>query len=221
MFRFSLRPIFALVAAISLAACATERQVSPVIESAPRSALQLEEPVFGAVFGGRSTKSDKDTAAQLQSELARLYGPAIEWQDYFGKTPSGRVALRVRIVILGATFGSRLVSNVSFANAVGTAQVNAMGPWGPVAANISSQQSVFSGSITGSGWWNGAAWIDLEVEDLRDATPVRFVLPIVAEHQESNIWGYVSGDKAAQAAWDQASAQLTRAIDSILRSVRD
>ena len=215
------RSLVSLIAGLVLAACATERQVSPVIDSAPRSALKLETPVIGAVFDGRSAKDDKDAASQLQSELNRLYGPAIEWHDYFSKTPNGRVAMRIRLVILSATFGSRLISNVDFANAVGSAQVNAVGPWGTVAGTVSSQQSVVGGSFSGAGWWNGAAWVDLEIEDLRGAKPVSFVLPIAAEHQESNTWGYASGDKAARVAWERASAQLTRAIDSVLRTVRE
>lgn len=210
-----------LLAGIFLASCATERQVSPTIESAPRSGLRLETPVIAAVFDGRSSKDDKDAASKLQAELDRLYGPAIQWQDYFVKTPAGRVAVRIRLVTLGSSFGSRLVSSVAFANAVGSAQVNAVGPWGPVAGTVSSQQSVLAGSFSGAGWWNGAAWVDLEIEDLRGTKPVRFVLPIAAEHQESNMWGYASGDKAARVAWDRAAAQLTRALDAVLRIVRD
>ena len=214
-------PAATLLAAIFLAGCATERQVVPVIESAPRPSLDLKTPVIGSVFDGRSSQESKDAASKLQAELSRLYGPAIEWSDYFVKTPTGRVAVRIRLVTLGATFGSRMISTASLANAMGSAQVNAVGPWGPVAGTVSSQQSVLAGSFSGQGWWNGAAWIDLEGEDLRGTKAVRFVLPIAAEQQESNMWGYASGDKAARAAWDRVAAQLTRAMDAILRTVRD
>lgn len=86
---------------------------------------------------------------------------------------------------------------------------------------MSSEQSVYAGSFTGEGWWNGAAWVDLEVQDNRGQMPLTFTLPIVAEHRESNMWGYTSGDKAAEKAWNQVSAQLIRAMDTIARSVRD
>jgi hypothetical protein len=46
-------------------------------------------------------------------------------------------------------------------------------------------------------------------------------LPIAAEHRESNMWGYSSGDKAAKTAWQRVSVQLTRAMDAIFRAVRD
>jgi hypothetical protein len=124
-------------------------------------------------------------------------------------------------VTLGASFGSRLVSTAAFATAAGSAQASATGPWGPVVGSISSEQSVLGGSLSGEGWWNGAAWIDLEVQDYRGPKLVTFTLPIVAEQRESNMWGYASGDRAAKAAWNQVGTQLTRAMDAIARAVRD
>ena len=113
------------------------------------------------------------------------------------------------------------MSSTAFASAVGSAQVHATGPWGPVVGSVSSQQSLLAGSISGEGWWNGAAWIDIEVEDKRGTKSIKFILPIVAEHRELNTWGYASRDKAAGVAWDNASAQITRAIDAVARTVRD
>jgi hypothetical protein len=129
--------------------------------------------------------------------------------------------VRVRIVTLGATFGSRLISTTAFANAVSSAQVSATGLWGPVVGSVSSEQTVFAGSFTGEGWWNGAAWLDLELEDHRGMKPVSFTIPIAAEHRESNMWGYASGDKAARTAWQRVAVQLTRAMDTIFRTLRD
>jgi hypothetical protein len=75
--------------------------------------------------------------------------------------------------------------------------------------------------MSGEGWWNGAAWIDLEVQDYRGEKPISFTVPIVAEHRESNMWGYSSGDKAARAAWERVAVQLSRAMDNIIRTLRD
>lgn len=204
-----------------LVGCATERTISPSISASPRTGLAVYPPIFAAVYDGRTNVESKDVAATLQAELSRIYGSSLEWTDYFAKTPTGRVSVRVRIVTLGSSFGSRLVSSVAFANAVGTAQVSATGPWGPVVGSVSSEQSVLAGSFSGEGWWNGAAWLDLEVQDNRGRTPVAFTVPIVAEQRESNIWGYASGDKAAKLAWDRVGVQLTRALDAITRTVRD
>lgn len=201
--------------------CATERHIAPTISEPPRTGLELKIPVVGAVFDGRATQEPKDAAAQLQADLRRIYGPAIEWDSYFIKTPTGRVSVRVRIVTLGASFGSRLVSSVAFANAVSSAQGSATGSWGTVVGSVSAQQSVMASSFSGEGWWNGAAWIDLEVQDNRGVKPISFTLPIVSEHRESNMWGYSSGDKAGLIAWQRVSVQLTRAMDTILRAVRD
>lgn len=201
--------------------CATERHISPTLSAPTRNGLELKPPILGAVFDGRATQDPKDAASQLQADLNRIYGSSIEWNDYFTKTAQDRVAVRVRIVMLGSSFGSRLISTTAFANAVTSAQGSATGPWGPVVGSVSAQQSVFAGSFSGEGWWNGAAWIDLEVQDNRRANPVNFTVPIVAEHRESNMWGYASGDKAAQTAWQRVAVQLTRALDTIFRTLRD
>jgi hypothetical protein len=210
-----------LTVLVTLTACATERYISPTLSEVPRVGFDLKPPILGAVFDGRATQEPKDAASQLQADLTRIYGSSIEWNDYFTKTPPGRVTVRIRIVILGASFGSRLISTTAFANAVGSAQINATGPWGPVVGNVSAQQSVLAGSLSGEGWWNGAAWIDLEVQDSRSTKSVSFTMPIAAEHRESNMWGYTSGDKAARTAWQQVAVQLTRAMDTIFRTLRD
>ncbi len=201
--------------------CATERHISPTLSETPRTGLNLKPPIFGAVFDGRTSQEPKDGAAQLQAELSRIYGSSIEWNEYFSKTPPGRVSVRIRMVTLGASFGSRLIATTAFANAVSSAQGSAIGPWGPVVGSVSAQQSVFAGSLSGEGWWNGAAWIDLEVQDYRGTKPINFTMPIVAEHREPNMWGYVSGDKAARTVWQRVAVQLTRAMDTIFRTVRD
>ena len=123
--------------------------------------------------------------------------------------------------MLGSSFGSRLVSSTTYATAIQSAQFSATGPWGPVVGSATGSSSVFAGSFSGEGWWNGAAWIDVEIQDKRSATQSRFTIPLAAEHREYNMWGYSSGDKAARKAWENASAQLTRAMDDVLRVVRD
>lgn len=203
------------------AGCATERHISPTLSEPTRAGLDLEPPILGAVFDGRATQDPTDAASTLQADLSRIYGSSIEWNNYFTKTPQDRVAVRVRIVMLGASFGSRLISTTAFANAISSAQGSATGLWGPVVGSVSAQQSVFAGSFSGEGWWNGAAWIDLEVQDNRGTNPVNFTMPITAEHRESNMWGYSSGDKAARTAWQRVVLQLTRALDTIFRTARD
>ena len=213
--------VVAIIVLVAFCGCATERHIAPTISEPPRTGLEVSPPILGSVFDGRATQDPEDAASQLQSDLSRIYESSIEWENYFSKVPQGRVAVRVRIVTLGASFGSRLVSSTAFANAVSSAQGSAIGPWCSVVGNVSAQQSVLAGSLSGEGWWNGAAWIDLEVQDCRGPKPIKFTLPIVAEHRESNMWGYSSADKAAGIAWQRVSAQLTRALDAIFRTVRD
>lgn len=211
--------LFLIVATIT--GCDTFRDTVPRLSGAPRTGLILEAPALVAVIDGRAKAEARDVIAPLEGDIRRIYGASLEWADYFGKTPTGRVAIRIRIVTLGATFGSRMISSTGFATAAGAAQLNATGAWGLVAGSVIAQQTVLAGSISGEGWWNGAAWADLAVEDLRRSTAVRFTLPIAAEHRESNMLGYVSADRAAQAAWNSVAAQLTRALDAILLHLRD
>jgi len=213
--------VIVIIVLASFGGCSTERHIAPTLSEPVRAGLQLNPPALCAVLDGRATQEPKDAALQLQTDLSRIYGSSIEWINYFKKTPQGRIAVRVRVVMLGSTFGSRLVSSIAFSNAVTSAQANASGPWGSVVGNVSAQQSMLAGSVSGEGWWNGAAWIDLEVQDYRGSKPISFTIPIVSEHRESNTWGYSSGDKAARIAWQRASVQLTRAMDTIFRATRD
>jgi len=44
---------------------------------------------------------------------------------------------------------------------------------------------------------------------------------IMLDGQIEGLLGYSSGDKAARIAWQRVSVQLTRAMDTIFRAVRD
>lgn len=204
-----------------LSACSTERYIKPTLSGEPRVNLRLKEPVLGAVYDGRAIREPEDAADILQGELERLYGPAIEWVDYFEPVPSGKVGIRIRIVTLGATFGSRLISGTAYASAMQTAHANAVGPWGILTTESSNYQAMSSGAVVGEGWWNGAAWIDIEIQDKRFDGYTNFVIPIVSESRQSNVWGYSSGDKAAHTAWNRANEQLTRTLDNALMIVRE
>jgi hypothetical protein len=221
LMRVNLLSCILTLTAYFLSGCATERYIAPTISGSPRIGISLEKPILGAVFDGRANKEPKNAASILQRDLSQLYGTSIKWGDYFTEIPKGRVGLRIRIVMLGAKFGSRLFSSVAFVNAVESAQGQASGPWGAVVASASADQSSVAGSFSGEGWWNGVAWIDVEIQDCRGQKAICFVLPIVAEDREANMWGYASGDKAVRTSWERASEQLTRVMDAVLRTVRD
>lgn len=216
-----MRLVIALGVLVMLSACATERYVTPTIATSPRPGLTLKTPILAAVFDGRTTGADKSAAKTLQADLSRIYPDSLQWNNYFDSVPQGRVALRIRIVTLGSSFGSRLVSLASYATAVQSANFAASGGWGTVVGTATGTSSLFGGSFSGEGWWNGAAWVDVEIQDHRTTKPIQFTIPLAAEDRESNVWGYLSGDKAARKAWQSVSAQLTRAIDDIIRVVRD
>ena len=212
---------FSVLLILICTGCATERYVSPTIATSPRTAVTLKNPISAAVFDGRTTGEDQGAASLLKAEITQIYGTNLQWTSYFESAPKGSVSLKFRIIELGSSFGSRLISSATYAIAIQTAQLSATGPWGPVVGTATGSSSVYGGSFSGEGWWNGAAWIDIEIQDNRSTPPSRFTIPLAAEHGESNMWGYSSGDKAARKAWEKVSAQLTRAIDEVLRVLRD
>ena len=203
------------------AGCATERYVTPKITSAPRTGLNLKTPVLASVYDGRTNGADPEAASALQSELTNIYAENFQWVPYFDPVPKGRVGIRVRIVMLGSSFGSRLISTTNFETAIQSAHFSATGPWTTIVGTATGTSTIFGGSFTGEGWWNGAAWIDVEIQDNRGRSPNRFTIPLASEDKESNMWGYSSGDKAASKAWENASAQLTRTLDEVFRALRD
>ena len=202
--------------------CATERYMKTLaINTSPRASLTLKLPVLASVYDGRVSGADQNAVDSLQSELTKIYGSSLEWVPYFDPVPVDRVAIRVRIVTLGSSFGSRLVSSSTYATAIQSTQFSVTGPWRQVIGSATGRSSIFANSFSGEGWWNGAAWIDVEVQDNRASPPIRFTIPLAAEHRESNMWGYSSGDRAVRKAWENVSGQLTRTIDEVLRVLRD
>lgn len=226
------RSIFILFIFQALVACSTFREIQPRIPVQPRTGLEVRPAVFFSLFDGRTGSAQIDILGPLQNDLSQIYGNSIEWKNYFEKPVQGRVTLRIRIIMLGATFGSRLISSSSFATALSNAKTKATvniynqnSPWGKIIADVegssTSQQLVLGGSFSGEGWWNGAAWVDVEIQDLRGAQPVIFTLPIAGEFRESNMWGYASGDRAAREAWNKVSTILMRVLDSTLSNIRN
>ena len=213
---------FLIVAALifGCGGCATERYVTPKITSAPRAAcsskIQSSRPYTTAERPELIQKLPLRYRPNLRTSTEVIFGGC-----HFDPVRKVGVAVRIRIVMLGSSFGSRLISSANFETAVQSARVSMTGPWGSVFGTATGTSTVFGGSFTGEGWWNGAAWIDVEIQDNRSDTPSHFTVPIASEDKESNIWGYSSGDKAASKAWETASAQLTRTVDEVLRTVRD
>ena len=202
--------------------CATHRTLVPVISEPPRTSILLENPVLLSILDARPEKSRTDeVVASLQEGLSRTYGSSIEWVNYFEPVPEGRVAVRIRLMALGADFGSRIVTSTTIANAFTTANATASGTWGTVIGKASSQQTLLASSFSGEGWWIGTAWMNLEIEDRLPGHSEQFVVPIVAEHTKSNIGGYLSGDRAAKRAWDSARQVLVMVLDQVLVTVRD
>ncbi len=214
--------LLAIAASIAFAGCATHRGVVPTVSEAPRPILSLRTPILVSILDGRAEKSNtEETVAAIQGGLCSAYGSSIELVDFFTETPADRVAVRLRILALGADFGSRVVSGVAIATESGTMEVRACADWRPILLTATSSQTVFASSFSGEGWWIGAAWVDLAVQDRRRGRDLRFSIPFVAETKESNTWGYASASRAAEAAWRAIWPRIMQTFDSVLLKVRD
>ncbi|RPH30240.1 hypothetical protein EHN07_03820 [Buttiauxella warmboldiae] len=215
-----MKKIFSTICLMSiLVGCATEKSITPTIDSSPRAEVNLEYPLLISVFDGRTSNRDDNGNAEesIKNSLTKIYGKNLQWISDFDKVPNGRTAIRIRLIILGANFGSRIVSSSSYQNAVSTARISATDGWGTVVGVADGNTVINSGTMTTEGWWNGTAWVDFVVEDNSDTKKVEFTTPLVAEHQENNTWGYSSGHKATEVAWNSVSTQILRSIDAVLR----
>ncbi len=214
---------FALPALLLLAllsGCATERYVPPALSDGPRPGMGLSVPVLGAVVDTRTERQPADAAAELQADLARIYGSTFEWNQPTRPTPLGRVSVRVTISQFGAFYGKRLISLKEYTDSLSLAHEQATRTWEPVLAAVTGRQYVVAGYPHTEGWWNGIARIDLDIEDNRGKFPVRFILPVVAEHREAGR-GSASGDQAALTAWQGVSARLLAALDAVVLVMRE
>ena len=202
--------------------CSTSRDFVPTIQSAPRPAFGLRSPVVIALLDGRTSSATQESPEPaLRRDLDRIYGQAIRWQSYFAKPESGTVVVKVRILALGAEFGSRVLSSTTISQAISTAQAQATGPWGTVVVNASGQQSLLATTFSTQGWWVGSAWLEVSVTDNRRVPATSFSVPLAAEHAESNTWGYASATRASERAWNRVAPGLIAVLDDVLVTVRD
>ncbi|WP_434639648.1 hypothetical protein ACMYSK_01425 [Klebsiella sp. I138] len=199
-----------------LTGCATERTITPVIDSSPRPDIHLEYPLMMSVFDGRTSNRDENATQSIKESLTKIYGNNIQWISDFDKVPNGRTAVRIRLIVLGANFGSRIITSSGYESAVYSARSSATDGWGTVMGVAEGNTVINSSAVSTEGWWNGTAWVDFVIEDKTSPQKIEFTVPLVAEHQENNMWGYASGTKAAEVAWNSVSAQLLRAIDAVL-----
>jgi hypothetical protein len=202
--------------------CATQRSFVPSLEEVPREGLRLRVPIRFGVLDARTEKVESDrVVASIRNGLEKVYGPALEWRPFFEATPHGGVTARIRLLACEAKFGSRLVVTSAVERMTATAATAAVSPWGNVVAAAKSEQSIFTASFSGEGWWVGTSWMELEIEDKRFSGSLRMVVPIVAEHRESNVMGYSSADRASRRAWGMAGQGLIRTLDALVTAVRE
>lgn len=204
---------------------ASYRPFTPTLEASYRGDLRVSPPILVAVLDGRTFQDKKGKSAEgapaISQGILHAYGSAVEPTDFFSPVPSNRVAVKVRIMALGANFGSRIVSGTQIANSWASAQASATSTWGSVFATGQSDQFLVASSFSAEGWWVGTAWLEVTVQDGRANPPIEFTVPLVAEDRQSNLWGYTSADRASRNAWAPVSAQLLSLLDKVCILVRD
>lgn len=214
--------IISIICAVCLAGCTTYKNFSPSISEPARTTLNINPPVIVSVFDGRGNRDGKEKPdASVKAGIAAAYPGSVEFSEYFSPTPSGRVRVRIRLQEMGSQFGSRVISGVAVANQYGAATASATDGWNTVVAQAQSQQSAFGSAMTAEGWWVGTAALEMEIQDKRHGKNISFSIPIVAEHKESNMWGYASAKTATKRAWEKASSRMFSTMDNVLMKTRD
>lgn len=218
---FVSRASIGLLALVAASACVGHRTLIPSIQESPRQGLSLQRPVRIAILDARPDKHDSDeVVSSLREGLSRIYGDSLVWVPYFEPTPPDEVSLRIRVLACGADFGSRLFAARTLASASSAGSTSVATPWGFVLAEASSQPALLAGDRAGPGWWIGASWLELQLEDRRFGAEA-LVFPIAAEDRQPNFWGYWSAHRAAKRAWFQVAQGLVRGIDVLLLAIRD
>ena len=204
-----------LAVGLGLLGCATQRTFQPKILEPPRTGISLQRQLLCSVVDGRPVDEQERAPSNLQADLAAIYGESLRWIPYFSKTPDGHVAIKMKLQVASAQFGAQVISATPYTAAIDRLSVYATTPWGPIISSVRDSASFANTTVAAQGWWDGAAWIDVQIEDNRSGSTVSFVLPIVSERRESNLLGYASGDRAVTLAWQQVSRQLLDLIDRV------
>jgi hypothetical protein len=210
--------IGAVIALLSISACATQRSSQPRVTASERG-IELNTPVLVSVLDARGGDA-QDAAPQLKTDLTSVYGDAIETTDYFAEIPDDRVAVRIRLKANDATFGSRIISVSTVEQSYATAQAKASGPWSSVVGTASSQSTMLSSTVQTEGWWIGTSWMKITVVDRRGSTPQEMTLPLVAETKRSNTFGYRTASRVTDESWSDIERQLIQIMDQVLMTVR-
>ena len=93
--------------------------------------------------------------------------------------------------------------------------------WNSVVISASGQQTTLGSTFSAEGWWIGTSWLEIEIIDNRYSKFEKLSFPIVAEHKESNTWGYSSANDAVEKSWGIVSQHFIKIVDSIFLSLRD
>lgn len=214
-------PLF-LILIFLIISCSTQRVIVPQISETPRSSIKLNNPVLFSILDARTTKEKSaEVVKSIRNGLKNTYGTSLKWVDFFSQTPQRNVSVKIRLKANEANFGSRIVSVANIQNTFSSLFATVSNSWNQVIVTASHQQTTLGNSFYAEGWWIGTSWIELEIIDNSIGKFERISFPIVAEHKESNMWGYRSATKAASQSWSIVSQQLIQVMDTILITLRD
>ncbi len=62
--------------------------------------------------------------------------------------------------------------------------------------------------------WNGVAYVEIELRDLRPGRSANFTVPLGAEHVNANTLGYLTAQSVANSAREDVSPRTVASLDA-------
>lgn len=205
-----------------LIGCSTQRVNIPTISESPRTSLILKKPLLVSILDARTTKNKSaDVINSIEKGLKDTYGNSLKMVNFFSKTPPGSIALKIRLKANEANFESRIVTFASINSIYSELSISVSNKWSQVVINASQNQTFLNTTFLAQGLWVGTSWVEVELIDNSRNNAEKISFPLVAEHTESNTWGYKSASKASEKSWNIVSQQLIEVMDNVLLQLQE
>ncbi|MBV6639732.1 MAG: hypothetical protein KI791_03390 [Cyclobacteriaceae bacterium] len=208
--------VFGILLILLTNSCQTYRSLVPTIEGAPRHDLDLENPIMIAFKDSRQqTENSLEMIESLKAGLKTIYGQNIAFQSYFDKTEENHVALKINIKEISSQFGIRTIEYQTYHNQITAISSSVSTYWGSAVSTAIVSQPVVRNNYAAQGYWVGTSYLEIALVDNIHSVKNIYEFPFAAEDMQSNMWGYKSGNTAAQNSWGKVSSHLLDLIDSI------
>ena len=210
--------VLAAILGLVVSGCETTRVYTPSpSQIASRAGYNIRNKVDIAVFDARADKENNATEENLIQIIKNAYSNSTNIVPFFSPARNNAITLRIKIMHMESRFKSAL----SFASTANStihnfqAQSTAYGAWGGVIQTSGViNSSSLSTTVSGEGRWYGGVYATIDVFDKRNNGLTQFSIPVAAQYDESNTFGYFTADSTVKKAWQDALVKITSFIDA-------